>query len=47
MNKFYYNLGAGAEYAITDRFNIGVEVKWQGIKWFNRLPISIGVSYKF
>ena len=47
MNKFYYNLGAGAEYALTDRLNVGVEIKWQGIKWFNRLPISIGVSYKF
>lgn len=47
QSKFYYNLGAGFEYDVTNRLSASVEVKWQGMKWFNRLPISIGASYKF
>lgn len=47
QSKFYYNLGAGFEYDFTNRLSASVELKWQGMKWFNRLPISIGVSYKF
>lgn len=46
-NKFYYNLGAGFEYDITSRISACVEVKWQGMQWFNRLPITIGASYRF
>lgn len=46
-SKFYYNLGAGFEYDFTNRLSASVEVKWQGMQWFNRLPISVGVSYKF
>ena len=45
--KFYYNLGAGGEYKITDRLSANIEVKWQGISWFNRVPVSVGVTYKF
>ena len=46
-SKFYYNLGAGAEYAISDHLSAAVEVKYQGIDHFKRLPISLGIVYKF
>ncbi len=45
--KFYYNVGLGAQYPLTDRLSANLEVKFQGIKDCNRLPISIGVIYKF
>lgn len=46
-SKFYFNLGAGAEYAITQHIAACLEVKYQSMTWFNRIPISIGVAYKF
>lgn len=46
-SKVYFNVGAGAEYALTDRFGINFELKYQYIKDFSRLPISLGVTYKF
>ena len=47
LNRFLFNVGIGAEYALTDKLSIGAEIKYQYIKDFNRLPISIGVTYKF
>lgn len=46
-NKLLVNVGAGAEYAINDKLSVGAEIKYQYIKDFARLPISIGVTYKF
>lgn len=46
-DKVYVNAGAGAEYDITRNIAVGAEVKYQFIEDFNRLPISIGVTYKF
>lgn len=46
-DKLLVNAGLGAEYAINDRFSASLEVKYQYIKDFNRLPISLGVIYKF
>lgn len=46
-SKFYFNAGVGAEYALSTKFSIGVEAKYQYMKGFSRLPISIGISYKF
>ena len=43
-NKFFFNVGVGAEYAINDKISIGAEVKYQYIENFNRLPISLGVA---
>lgn len=45
--KFGVNLGAGAEYAITDRLNINFEVKYQLISDFNQAVFGVGVAYKF
>lgn len=46
-SKFLINAGVGAEYDITDRLSAGIEVKYQYIKDFSRLPISLGLTYKF
>lgn len=46
-NKFFFNVGVGAEYAINDKISIGAEIKYQYIENFNRLPISLGIAYKF
>lgn len=47
QNKFLVNAGLGAEYPINDKLSISAEVKYQYIKHFSRLPIALGVSYKF
>lgn len=46
-SKFLFNVGAGIEYPITDKLAVGAEIKYQYIKNFNRLPISVGITYKF
>ena len=46
-HKSYFNVGAGAEYAINNKLAAGLEIKYQYIKDFSRLPISLGVTYKF
>lgn len=47
INRFYVNAGLGAEYMISKHVGINLEVKYQYIKNFSRLPISLGVTYKF
>ena len=46
-SKFLFNIGIGAEYAITDKISAGLEIKYQFMKDFGRLPITIGATYKF
>lgn len=46
-SKFLFNVGAGAQYDLTSNIAVGLEVKYQYIKDFSRLPISLGVTYKF
>ncbi len=47
VNKFMFNAGLGAEYPVSDKLSIGAEIKYQYIQDFSRLPISVGVTYKF
>ena len=47
VTKFLFNVGAGAEYPVSDRLSVGAEIKYQYIQHFSRLPISIGVTYRF
>lgn len=47
LNRMLINVGVGADYALTDKISVGAEIKYQFIKDFNRLPINIGVTYKF
>lgn len=46
-NKFLFNVGAGAEYALTSKLSVGVELKYQYMSHFSRLPITLGVTYRF
>lgn len=46
-NRFLFNVGVGAEYAFTSKISAGLEIKYQYMKDFSRLPITIGVSYRF
>lgn len=47
LNRFLFNVGVGVEYNLTSKLAVGAEIKYQYMKDFNRLPISIGVTYKF
>ena len=47
VSKFLLNIGAGIEYDITSKIAVNADIKYQYIKDFSRLPISIGVAYKF
>lgn len=46
-DEVYVNGGLGAEYDIANNFALSVEGKYQYIKDFTRLPISVGLIYKF
>lgn len=45
--NFTVNLGAGAEYDLTDRFTVNAEVKYQIISNFNQVVAGVGIVYKF
>lgn len=47
INRFLFNLGLGAEYAFSEHIVGCLEVKYQYMKDFNRMPITVGVAYKF
>jgi len=46
-SRFLFNIGAGLDYDITDNLTANFEIKYQYLKDFNRMPISIGIAYKF
>ena len=46
LNRMLFNVGVGAEYALTDKISVGAEIKFQYIKDFSRIPFKIGVTYK-
>lgn len=45
--KFLVNAGVGGEIDINRHFAVSLEVKYQYMKHFQRLPISLGAVYKF
>lgn len=45
--RFSFNVGVGGEYLVSEHIGISLEVKYQYIKDFSRLPIRLGVAYKF
>ena len=47
ISKFLFNVGAGVEYPISSKLSVGAEIKYQYIQYFSRLPINIGITYKF
>lgn len=46
-NRFLLNVGAGFQFAVSERVALGAEIKYQYIKDFSRIPISIGMTYLF
>lgn len=46
-NSFLFNIGIGGQYEITEKISAGIEIKYQYIKNFSRLPITIGATYRF
>ena len=46
-SRFLFNIGVGAEYDITDNLTANFEFYYQYMKDFNRLPIKLGIAYKF
>lgn len=46
-SRFLFNLGVGVEYAVSQRVRMGLEIKYQYLKDFGRLPINVGVTYQF
>ena len=47
VSRFVFNIGVGGEYDITDNIAVNLEIKYQYMKDFNRMPILLGVAYKF
>ena len=45
--KFAFNLGAGAEYMVTDRVSLNLEYKYKFCSDLNRSHITLGVGYHF
>lgn len=46
-DKFAFNIGVGAEYYITSSWAANFEFKYQYMQDFSRLPILVGLTYKF
>lgn len=46
-DKFAFNIGLGAEYRFASNWAADFEFKYQYMKDFSRLPILVGVTYKF
>lgn len=47
VNRIFFNVGVGGQYDLNDKLAVNLEIKYQYIKDFNRLPISLGIAYKF
>lgn len=47
VSRFVFNIGVGGEYDLTDNLALNLEVKYQYMKDFNRMPITLGIAYKF
>lgn len=47
FSRFVFNVGVGGEYAITSKLSVGLEIKYQYVKDFSRMPITIGATYRF
>lgn len=46
-SRFVFNIGVGGEYDLTENLVLNLEIKYQYMKDFNRMPITLGVAYKF
>ncbi len=46
-SEFGFNLGAGAELPLTEKINLGAELKYLSAAELNRLTLQLGATYKF
>lgn len=46
-DKFAFNVGIGAEYEFAPNLSADFEFKYQYMQDFSRLPILVGLNYKF
>ena len=46
-SRFVFDVGIGAQFDITSRLYADFEFKYQYVKDFQRLPISVGLAYRF
>lgn len=46
-NRFLFNIGAGADFKLSDNLVLNFELKYQYFKDFSRLPIKVGINYTF
>lgn len=44
-NRFVIDAGVGAEYRCSQKISCGLEIKYQYMKDFQRLPITLGLTY--
>lgn len=47
MKGVLVNAGVGGECALARHISAGLEIKYQYVKDFQRLPITLGVTYRF
>lgn len=45
--KFGFNIGAGGEYLLTEKFALNLEIKYQIVSDLDRPIFSLGAAYKF
>jgi outer membrane protein X len=46
-SKFGLNLGAGAEYPVTEKIKVNLEFTYKLVNDYDRSLIGLGVAYKF
>lgn len=46
-DKFLFNIGIGGEYKLSDNLSIDAQFKYQYMQHFSRLPIQVGLLYRF
>lgn len=47
VSRFLFNVGVGSEYNINQNWAVGLELKYQYMSDFSRLPVMIGATYRF
>ncbi len=46
-SRFVFDIGIGGEYEFSKNFAAGLEFKYQYMKDFSRLPVTLSLTYKF
>lgn len=47
FDRFLFNIGLGGEFNVAPNWVANIEVKFQYMKDFSRMPITAGLAYKF